>query len=54
MIRARVDVAQAENLRIVNQRDVANARAALNRLMGRPLAAPVAAADTLAVAAPAA
>lgn len=52
VIRARVDVAQAENLLIVNQRDVANARAALNRLMGRPLAAPVAAADTLAVAAP--
>jgi outer membrane protein, heavy metal efflux system len=52
VIRARVDVAQAENLLIVNQRDVANARAALNRLIGRPLAAPVATADTLTVPAP--
>jgi len=52
VIRARVDVAQAENLLIVNQRDVANARAALNRLIGRPLAAPVGAADTLAVPPP--
>ncbi len=52
VIRARVDVAQAENLLIVNQRDVANARAALNRLIGRPLGSPVATADTLAVPPP--
>jgi outer membrane protein, heavy metal efflux system len=52
VIRARVDVAQAENLLIVNQRDVANARAALNRLLGRPLASPVGAADSLAVPPP--
>ena len=52
VIRARVDIAQAENLLIVNQRDVANARAALNRLLGRPLASPVGAADSLALPAP--
>jgi len=49
VIRARLDVAQAENDLIANQRDIANARAALNRLLGRPLAAPVGAADSLAV-----
>ncbi len=52
VIRARLDVAQAENDLIANQRDIANARAALNRLIGRPLAAPVGAADSLAVPPP--
>ena len=49
VIRAQVDLAQAENDLIANERDVANARAALNRLVGRPLGAPIAAADSLAV-----
>ncbi len=49
LVKAQVEVAQAENQLIANERDVANARAALNRLVGRPLGAPIAAADSLAV-----
>ena len=52
VIRARVDVAQAENDLIASERDVGNARAALNRLLDRPLGAPIAASDTLAVPPP--
>lgn len=49
VLKARVDLAQAENALLANQRDVANARAALNRLLGRRLDAGIEAADTLAV-----
>jgi outer membrane protein, heavy metal efflux system len=49
LVRAQVELAQAENQLIANARDLANARAALNRLVGRPLGAPIAAADSLAV-----
>ena len=52
VVRARLDVAQAENQLIANERDIANARAAVNRLLGRPLAASIAAADSLAVPPP--
>jgi cobalt-zinc-cadmium efflux system outer membrane protein len=47
VIRARVDVAQAENDLITNARDIVNARAALNRLIDRPLGAPLAVSDSL-------
>lgn len=47
VIKAQVDVAQAENDLIANSRDVANATAALNRVLGRPLALPVEPADSL-------
>jgi outer membrane protein, heavy metal efflux system len=49
LVRAQVELAQAENQLIANARDLANARAALNRLVGRRLGAPIAAADSLAV-----
>jgi cobalt-zinc-cadmium efflux system outer membrane protein len=49
LVRAQTELAQAENDLIANDRDVAVARAALNRLVGRPLGAPIAAADSLAV-----
>ncbi len=49
VLKARVQVAQADNALIANERDVANARAALNRQMGRILGAGVEAADTLEV-----
>ncbi|MGN6391618.1 MAG: TolC family protein [Gemmatimonadales bacterium] len=49
LIRAQTELAQSENDLIANDRDVANARAALNRLVGRPLDAPIAAADSLSV-----
>jgi cobalt-zinc-cadmium efflux system outer membrane protein len=49
LVRAQVELARAENDLIANERDVANARAALNRLVGRPLGAPIAAADSLSV-----
>lgn len=49
LVRAQTELAQAENDLIGNDRDVANARAALNRLVGRPLGAPIAAADSLEV-----
>jgi cobalt-zinc-cadmium efflux system outer membrane protein len=49
VIRAQVDLAQARNDLIAAERDVATARAGINRLLGRVLGAPVEAADTLAV-----
>jgi cobalt-zinc-cadmium efflux system outer membrane protein len=49
VIKAQVGVAQAENDLIANERGVANARAALNRLLGRVLGAPIEAADSLTV-----
>jgi outer membrane protein TolC len=49
VVKAQVGVAQAANDLIANERGVANARAALNRLLGRLLGAGVEAADTLAV-----
>ncbi len=52
VLKARVDVAQADNALITNERDVANARAALNRQLGRLLGAPLETADTLAVPPP--
>ena len=42
VVNAQVARAQAENDLIANERDIANARAALNRLLGRPLGAPLA------------
>ena len=52
VVRAQVDLGQADNDLLGNTRDIANARASLNRLIGRPLPAPVAPADTLAVPPP--
>lgn len=52
VIKAKVDVAQAENDLISGQRDVANARASLNRLMGRLLGANIAPADSLEIPPP--
>lgn len=49
VIKARVDLAQAANDLIANSRDVANAEAALNRLMGTPLGTPIAQRDSLAI-----
>ena len=49
VIRAQVGVAQAENDLIANGRDVANATAALNRVLGRPLGLPIALTDSLVV-----
>jgi cobalt-zinc-cadmium efflux system outer membrane protein len=47
VIRAQVGVAQAENDLIANGRDVANATAALNRVLGRPLGLPIDPVDSL-------
>ncbi len=52
VIRAQVGVAQSGNDLIANSRDVANAQSGLNRLIGRPLAAPLALVDSLAVPPP--
>ncbi len=52
VVKARVEASRAENDLIANERDVANARAALNRLMGRLLGAGIEMADTLAPPAP--
>jgi len=52
VIKAQVDVAQSRNDLIVNARDIANARSALNRLLGRPLGSLISLTDTLAVPAP--
>lgn len=49
VIKAQVDVAQAENDLIANERGVDGARVVLNRLLGRALGAPIDAADTLAI-----
>lgn len=47
VVRAQVDVAQADNALIANERDIANAQAALNRLLGRVVGAPIAPTDSL-------
>jgi cobalt-zinc-cadmium efflux system outer membrane protein len=52
VIKARVELAQAENDRIANERDQANARSALNRAMGRLLRLPLQPADSLMVPEP--
>jgi cobalt-zinc-cadmium efflux system outer membrane protein len=49
VVKGQVDVAQAENDLIANERGIANARAGLNRLLGRMLGAPIEPADTLGV-----
>ncbi|MDQ6885822.1 MAG: TolC family protein [Gemmatimonadota bacterium] len=49
VIKAQVAVAQSENDLIANTRGIANARAGLNRLLGRLLGASVEAADTLGI-----
>jgi outer membrane protein TolC len=49
VLKARVDLAQADNDLIANQRELANARSALNRLMGRMLGAAFTPADSLTV-----
>lgn len=49
VIKARVDAAQSVNDLLANARDVANERAGLNRLLGRPLGFAITAADSLAV-----
>jgi cobalt-zinc-cadmium efflux system outer membrane protein len=47
VLKAKVEVAAAENALIANQRDITNARADLNRLLGRTLGAMVVATDSL-------
>ena len=47
VIKAQVDVAQADNDLIGNERDIANAQAALNHSIGRVVGAPIAPVDTL-------
>jgi cobalt-zinc-cadmium efflux system outer membrane protein len=47
VVKARVEVARARNDIIANERDVANARAALNRLLGRVLGATLEPVDSL-------
>jgi outer membrane protein, heavy metal efflux system len=47
VIKAQVELAQADNDLIANARDVSNAEAALNRVVGRPLASPVELLDSL-------
>ncbi len=49
VVRAQVDASSAENDIIANERDIAEARAGLNRLMGRTLGADIAPADTLGI-----
>jgi outer membrane protein, heavy metal efflux system len=49
VIKAQVAVAQAENDLIANERGVANARAGLNRMLGRLLGAAIEAADSLTI-----
>jgi len=49
VLKAQVDLGQAENSLLANERDLANARSALNRLLGRPLGFGVEAAESLAV-----
>jgi cobalt-zinc-cadmium efflux system outer membrane protein len=52
VVRAEVDLGQADNALLGNARDIANARASLNRLLGRAVPAAVAPRDTLAVPPP--
>lgn len=47
VIKAKVDLAQADNALIANERAIATARAMLNRLLGRKPGAPIEAADDL-------
>jgi cobalt-zinc-cadmium efflux system outer membrane protein len=47
VLKAKVDAAAAENALLANQRDIATARANLNRLLGRMLGAMVLASDSL-------
>ena len=49
VIKAQVDVAGSTNDLIANERAIANASAALNRLIGRTLGAPIVATDSLTV-----
>lgn len=49
VLKAQVDLAAAQNALIANSRDLANARAALDRLLGRALGAPIEASDSLVV-----
>lgn len=49
IVKGQVDVAQAQNDLIANERGIANARAGLNRLLGRVLGALIEPADTLGV-----
>jgi len=49
VVKGQVDVAQAQNDLIANERGIANARAGLNRLLGRVLGAAIEPADTLGV-----
>lgn len=49
VVKGQVGVAQAENDLIANERGIANARAGLNRLLGRVLGASIEPADTLGV-----
>jgi cobalt-zinc-cadmium efflux system outer membrane protein len=52
VVKAKVDLAQAENDLIANSRDIDTARARLNRLLGRHLGSPVVPAGGFAVPAP--
>jgi cobalt-zinc-cadmium efflux system outer membrane protein len=52
VVNANVAVSQVGNDLINNERDIANARSSLNRLLGRGLGAPIAAADSLAIPPP--
>jgi outer membrane protein, heavy metal efflux system len=52
VIKAQVDLASAGNDLIASQRDVTNAEAGLNRVIGRPLGSPLMLADSLDVPAP--
>ena len=49
VLKAKVDAAAAQNALIANERDISNARAGLNRLLGRSLGSTVVAADSLEV-----
>jgi cobalt-zinc-cadmium efflux system outer membrane protein len=49
VIRAQVDVAQADNQLIANERAIANAQAGLNRFLNRPLGEPIVPVDSLSV-----
>ncbi len=49
VVKAKVDVAQAQNDLIANERAIDTARGSLNRLLARPLGAPIDATDALAV-----
>jgi outer membrane protein TolC len=52
VVRAQVNVGQADNALLANALSIATARASLNRLIGRPLPSPIAPADTLVVPPP--